>query len=53
LVSVGYARNEIKKWVFRLIGMGYSVAPLAFAEAQDLAIDDSGKAAFCLIVRRQ
>lgn len=47
------SRNEIKQWAFRLIGLGYSVAPLAFAEPADLVLDEAGVAAFCLIVRRQ
>lgn len=47
------SRNEIRQWVFRLIGMGYSVAPLAFADDRDLAVDEAGMASFCLIVRRQ
>lgn len=51
--SLGMARNDIRQWVFRLIGLGYSVAPLAFASAQDLAVDENGNATLCLIVRRQ
>ncbi|WDF72759.1 hypothetical protein [Novosphingobium sp. KACC 22771] len=51
--SLGMARNDIRQWVFRLIGLGYSVAPLAFASAQDLAVDETGHATLCLIVRRQ
>lgn len=47
------SRNEIKKWAFRAIGLGYSVAPLAFAVRNDLVIDEAGMAACCLIVRRQ
>jgi len=47
------SRNEIGRWALRLIGMGYSVAPLAFAPHSDLALTDGDLAAFCLIVRRQ
>jgi hypothetical protein len=45
-------RNEIGKWVLRLIGEGYSVAPMAFAPSSDLILDEDGLAAFNLIVRR-
>jgi|UniRef100_UPI0035CC9AA9 hypothetical protein len=47
------SRNEIRQWALRLIGLGYSLAPLAFADRADLAIDGEGLAACCLIVRRQ
>ena len=47
------SRNEIRQWAFRLIGLGYSVAPLAFAGLDDLVVDETGAAACCLIVRRQ
>lgn len=46
-------RNEIGKWVLRLIGEGYSVAPMAFLPSTDLVFDMDGLAAFNLIVRRQ
>lgn len=45
-------RNEIGKWVLRLIGEGYSVAPLGYIEGRDIIFDDDGLAAFNLIVRR-
>jgi len=51
--TAGPSRNEIRQWALRLIGLGYSVAPLAFAARQDLVVDEAGMAAFCLIVRRQ
>lgn len=47
------SRNEIRQVAFRLIGLGYSVAPLAFANDNDLVVDEAGLAACCLIVRRQ
>jgi hypothetical protein len=46
------SRNEIGQWVLRLIGKGYSVAPLAFAPIADLAVDRQGLARFVMIVRR-
>lgn len=46
-------RNEIGKWALRLIGEGFSVAPLAFLPSTDLILDEDGLAAFNLIVRRQ
>jgi hypothetical protein len=46
------SRNEIGQWVLRLIGRGYSVAPLAFAPVADLVIDSQGLAGFILIVQR-
>jgi len=49
----GLTRNEIGQWVLRLIGNGFSVAPLAYADDKDLALDDDRQAAFALIVRRQ
>jgi len=46
-------RNEIRQWAFRLIGLGYSVAPLAFADSDELVRDEAGLAACCFIVQRQ
>lgn len=45
-------RNEIGKWVLRLIGEGYSVAPMAFLPSDELIIGKDGLAAFNMIVRR-
>ena len=45
-------RNEIGKWALRLIGDGYSVAPLAFSAPEELDLDQDGLARFALIVRR-
>lgn len=47
------SRNEIGQWALRLIGAGYSVAPLAFVAPRDRVIGSDGLAAFTLIVRRQ
>lgn len=47
------SRNEIRQWAFRLIGLGYSIAPLAFAGRKDLVLDQDGTAACAFIVRRQ
>lgn len=44
--------NEIGRWVLRLIGMGFSAAPLAFAPASELVVDSQGLASLLLIVRR-
>lgn len=44
--------NEIGRWVLRLIGMGFSAAPLAFAPASELVVDSQGLASLALIVRR-
>jgi len=44
--------NEIGRWVLRLIGMGFSTAPLAFAPVSELAVDSRGLASLMLIVRR-
>ncbi len=46
-------RNEIGQWALRLIGKGFSVAPLAFAAPNDLALDEDRVASFILIVQRQ
>lgn len=46
------SRNEIGQWALRLIGNGYSVAPLAFASVSDLVIDQEGLAGFILIIQR-
>lgn len=46
------SRNEIGQWSLRLIGRGYSVAPLAFAPVADLVVDSRGLARFLLIVQR-
>jgi hypothetical protein len=46
------SRNEIGQWALRLIGAGYSVAPMAFVPSSDLVIGSDGLAAFSLIVRR-
>lgn len=48
----GLTRNEIGQWVFRLIGAGFSAAPLAFAPAAALARDERGRAAIVLLLRR-
>ncbi|EPR14874.1 hypothetical protein M527_27225 [Sphingobium indicum IP26] len=45
-------RNEIAQWALRLIGSGYSVAPLAFAPLSDLVMDERGLAGFVMIVQR-
>jgi hypothetical protein len=47
------ARNTLRQWAQRLIGKGYSVAPLAFADYRDLATDEAGIGTCCLIVERQ
>ena len=49
----GLTRNEIGQWALRLIGDGFSVAPLAYADPKDLAVGEDQFAAFALIVRRQ
>jgi len=46
------AANEIGRWVLRLIGMGFSAAPLAFAPVSELVVDSQGLASLILIVRR-
>lgn len=46
------SRNEIGKWALRLIGEGFSVAPMAFLPSTELIFDEDGLAAFNLIVRR-
>ncbi len=46
------SRNEIGQWSLRLIGSGYSVAPIAFAPAAELVVDDRGRTGFVLIVQR-
>ena len=46
------SRNEIGQWSLRLIGGGYSVAPLAFAPVSEVAVDHRGLAGFLLIVQR-
>lgn len=45
-------RNEIGQWVLRLIGSGFSAAPLAFAAHEELALDESGRATIVLVLRR-
>lgn len=45
--------NEIGRWALRLIGDGYSVAPLAFPPPDSLVLDDLGLARFVLIVQRR
>ncbi|KUR80715.1 hypothetical protein [Novosphingobium sp. FSW06-99] len=45
-------QNEIGRWALRLIGDGYSVAPLAFSAADDLVLDADGLARFALIAKR-
>lgn len=47
------SRNEIGQWALRLIGMGYSVAPLAFAPLADLVLTQDGRTTFSFIVQRQ
>ncbi|MDE1917818.1 MAG: hypothetical protein KGJ57_19215 [Sphingomonadales bacterium] len=49
----GLTRNEIGQWALRLIGSGFSVAPLAYADSPDLAVGEDQRAAFVLVVRRQ
>ena len=51
--AVDPARNALRQWAQRLIGHGYSVAPLAFADYRDLVTDEAGIASCCLIVERQ
>ena len=46
------SRNEIGQWSLRLIGKGYSVAPLAFAPVANLILDHRGLAGFALIIQR-
>lgn len=46
------SRNEIGQWTLRLIGNGYSVAPLAFAPSADLLVDHQELAGFVLIIQR-
>lgn len=46
------AANEIGRWVLRLIGMGFSTAPLAFAPRSELPLDSQGLASIVLIMRR-
>lgn len=46
------SRNEIGQWALRLIGAGYSVAPLSFVAPHDRVIGSDGLASFILIVRR-
>jgi len=46
------SRNEIGKWALRLIGEGYSVAPLAFSPSEDCVLDAEGLARFAIIARR-
>ena len=46
------SRNEIGQWSLRLIGGGYSVAPLAFAPVSELVVDQRGVATFALIIQR-
>lgn len=48
----GLSRNEIGQWVLRLVGSGYSVAPLCFASPQDVVTDEQEMTAFALIVHR-
>lgn len=45
-------QNEIGKWALRLIGDGYSVAPLAFSSPEDLVLDSEGLARFAIIAKR-
>jgi len=45
-------QNEIGRWALRLIGEGYSVAPLAFSSREDLVLDAEGLARFAIIARR-
>jgi hypothetical protein len=47
-----FGRNEISQWVLRLIGSGFSAAPLAFAPLDELARDPAGRAAIVLVLRR-
>jgi hypothetical protein len=47
-----FRRNEIGQWVLRLIGSGFSAAPLAFAPLDELARDEAGRAAIVLVLRR-
>lgn len=46
------SRNEIGQWCLRLIGSGYSAAPIAFAPVSELVVDRRGLAGFVLIVQR-
>ncbi|WCT77375.1 hypothetical protein [Novosphingobium humi] len=46
------SRNEIGQWALRLIGAGYSVAPLSFVPPADRVIGSDGLASFVLIVQR-
>lgn len=46
------SRNEIGQWALRLIGSGYSVAPLAFAPVASLVVDSQGHVGFIMIVQR-
>ncbi len=46
------SRNEIGKWALRLIAEGYSVAPLAFSDPEDLYPDADGLVRFALVAQR-
>lgn len=48
----GITRNEIGQWVLRLIGAGFSAAPLAFAPLAELVRDEAGRTAIVLVLRR-
>lgn len=45
-------RNEIGKWALRLIAEGYSVAPLAFSEPEDIYPEADGLVRFALVAQR-
>ncbi|HWU02697.1 MAG TPA: hypothetical protein VN222_08175 [Novosphingobium sp.] len=46
------SRNEVGQWALRLIGQGYSVAPMAFAPFADAVPDGEGQVSCTLIVKR-
>ncbi len=45
-------RNEIGQWLMRLIGAGFSTAPIAFGSTAELVRDDAGRTAIVLVLRR-
>jgi hypothetical protein len=52
LAGTEITQNEIGRWALRLIGDGFSVAPLAFSATEDLVLDLEGLARFALIAKR-
>jgi hypothetical protein len=50
--SEALSRNEIGQWALHLIGSEFSVAQLAFAPVEQLALDEEGKTRFVFIIQR-